>query len=45
LTLSLYDDVQAMHYESAAHTALWLVVFAFVSLSLVMSMSRRYRLM
>lgn len=45
LSISLYDDVQAMHYENAAHTALWLVVFAFVSLSLVMSMGRRYRLM
>lgn len=43
LSIALYDDVQAMHYESAAQTALWLVVFAFVSLSFVMSISRRYR--
>ncbi len=44
LSISLYDDVQAMHYESAAQTALWLVGFAFLSLSLVMTISRRYRL-
>lgn len=41
LSIALYDDVQAMHYDAAAETALWLVIFAFVSLSLVSLLNRR----
>jgi len=41
LSIALYDDVQAMHYDEAAHTAAWLVGFAFVSLSLVAALNRR----
>lgn len=41
LSISLYDQVQAMHYAEASETALWLVGFAFVSLTLVSLLNRR----
>lgn len=41
LSIALYDDVQAMHYASAAETALWLVGFAFLALCLVSLLNRR----
>lgn len=41
LSIALYDNVQAMQYDQAGETALWLVGFAFVSLSLVSLLNRR----
>ncbi len=41
LSIALYDDVQAMHYDSAARTALWLLGFAFAALTLVSALNRR----
>lgn len=41
LSISIYDNVQAMHYAEAGRTALWLVGFAFVSLCLVSIVNRR----
>jgi molybdate transport system permease protein len=41
LSISIYDDVQALDYESAAHTALFLVSFSFVLLCAVQYLARR----
>ena len=41
LSISLYDDVQAMHYERAGHTALVLLLLSFAALSLVSLLNRR----
>ncbi len=41
LSMTIYDDVQAMRYAEAGETALWLVGFAFLSLCLVFLLNRR----
>lgn len=41
LSIAIYDDVQALDYASAAETSLFLVVFAFVALSLTYALQRR----
>jgi len=41
LSISLYDDVQALNYERAGTTALVLLVFAFLALSAVSLLNRR----
>jgi molybdate transport system permease protein len=41
LSIAIYDDVQALDYESAANTALILVVFSFVALVLTYALQRR----
>ena len=41
LSISIYDDVQAMNYESAASTSLWLVIAALVLLSCIQLLQRR----
>lgn len=41
LSISLYDDVQAMNYERAGSTAVVLLVFAFATLCLASLLSRR----
>ncbi len=41
LSVAIYDDVQALDYDGAARTALWLVVFSFVALSVTYSLGRR----
>ncbi len=41
LSISIYDDVQALDYASASETALWLVVFAFFVLCLTHALGRR----
>ncbi len=40
LSIAIYDDVQALNYEAAGQTALFLVVFAFVLLCLVYLLQR-----
>ncbi len=41
LSISLYDDVQALNYERAGQTALLLLAFAFIALGLVALLNRR----
>ncbi len=41
LSIAIYDDVQALNYESAARTALFLTVLAFAVLSLTSIFQRR----
>ena len=41
LSISLYDDVQALDYQSASHTALLLVCFSFVVLCVTGALRRR----
>ena len=41
LSISIYDDVQALDYAAAGQTALLLVTFSFVVLCLVHALSRR----
>lgn len=41
LSIAIYEDVQAMHYDEAGQTALWLIGFAFVCMCLVSSLNRR----
>jgi molybdate transport system permease protein len=41
LSISIYDDVQALNYESAGRTALALVAFSFVVLCLTHALGRR----
>ena len=41
LSVAIYDDVQALNYESAARTALMLVIFSWIALSLVHVLGRR----
>ena len=43
LSISIYDDVQAMNYDSAASTSLWLVLAALVLLTVVQLLQRRTR--
>jgi molybdate transport system permease protein len=41
LSITIYDDVQALEYASAGQTALWLVIFAFAVLCLTHVLNRR----
>lgn len=41
LSISIYDDVQALDYASAGQTAMWLVLFALAVLSLIHYLGRR----
>lgn len=41
LSVSIYDDVQALDYSRAGETALWLVVFSFAMLSVAHLLGRR----
>jgi len=41
LSISIYDDVQALEYGSAHQTALALLLFSFVALSITYSLQRR----
>jgi molybdate transport system permease protein len=41
LSITIYDDVQALNYESAGQTALVLVVFSFAALCLTYALQRR----
>lgn len=41
LSISIYDDVQALDYAAASATALWLVLFSFLALCFVYSSGRR----
>lgn len=41
LSIAIYDDVQALNYESAARTSLVLVLFAFLTLALVHALQKR----
>jgi molybdate transport system permease protein len=41
LSIAIYDDVQALNYESAGQTALVLVVFAFAALCITYGLHRR----
>lgn len=41
LSISIYDDVQAMNYDSAATTSLWLVIAALVLLSIIQLLHKR----
>ena|SRR5579863_7841558 len=41
LSVSIYDSVQALDYESAAHTSLFLVAFAFIVLCVTYGLQRR----
>ncbi|HBN78231.1 MAG TPA: molybdate ABC transporter permease subunit [Planctomycetaceae bacterium] len=41
LSISIYDDVQALDYASAARTSFWLVLFSMIVLSCVHLLSRR----
>lgn len=41
LSITIYDDVQAMNYESAGRTAAVLVIFAFAVLSISQLLGRR----
>jgi molybdate transport system permease protein len=42
LSIAIYDDVQALDYASASLTALVLVLFAFLTLSLTYALGRRH---
>jgi molybdate transport system permease protein len=41
LSIAIYDEVQALDYESAGHTALVLVVFSFTALAITYALQRR----
>jgi molybdate transport system permease protein len=41
IAIAIYDDVQALDYASANHTALLLLVFSFVTLSITYAVNRR----
>ncbi|HKV38720.1 MAG TPA: molybdate ABC transporter permease subunit [Blastocatellia bacterium] len=41
VSISIFDDVQALNYPAANHTAIWLVVFAFVTLCITYALQRR----
>ncbi len=41
LSISIYDDVQALDYTSAGRTSFWLVLFSMIVLSCVHLLSRR----
>lgn len=41
LSITIYDNVQAMNYDSAGRTAFFLVVFAFIVLSISQFLGRR----
>lgn len=41
LSISIYDNVQALDYGAAGHTSLLLVAFAFIVLSITYSLQRR----
>lgn len=41
LSIAIYDDVQALDYASASLTALALVLFSFVALSVTYALGRR----
>lgn len=41
ISIAIYDDVQAMNYQAAGRTALFLLVFAFVALSLMYGLQKR----
>jgi molybdate transport system permease protein len=41
LSIAIYDDVQALNYVSAGHTALALVVFSFAALCITYALQRR----
>ena len=41
LSIAIYDDVQALDYESAGRTALLLVVLSFAALCVTYSLGRR----
>jgi molybdate transport system permease protein len=41
LSVAIYDDVQALNYQSAAYTSAWLVAFAFVVLCVTYALARR----
>ena len=41
LSISIFDDVQALNYAAAAHTSLLLVAFSFVVLSVTYALQRR----
>ena len=43
LALTIYDDVQALDYESAARTSLWLVAFALAAMAVVHALEQRRR--
>jgi molybdate transport system permease protein len=43
LSISLYDDVQALNYERAGHTALLLLAFSFLTLCLLSLLQPRRR--
>ncbi len=41
ISIAIYDDVQALDYASANHTALVLLIFSFVVLSITYSLNRK----
>ncbi|MBI2823508.1 MAG: molybdate ABC transporter permease subunit [Planctomycetia bacterium] len=41
ISIAIYDDVQALNYERAAHSALLLLVFAFTTLCVAYALERR----
>ena len=41
ISIAIYDDVQALDYASANHTALVLLIFSFVALSITYSLNRK----
>jgi molybdate transport system permease protein len=41
ISIAIYDDVQALNYSSANHSALVLLIFSFVVLSITYSLNRR----
>lgn len=44
ISIAIYDDVQALDYAAANHAALLLLIFSFVTLSLVYALNRRARI-
>jgi molybdate transport system permease protein len=41
IAIAIYDDVQALDYASANHTALLLLAFSFITLSITYAVNRR----
>jgi molybdate transport system permease protein len=41
ISIAIYDDVEALNYSRANHTALGLLIFSFVVLSITYSLNRR----
>jgi molybdate transport system permease protein len=41
ISIAIYDDVQALDYTSASHTALLLLAFSFAVLSVLYAVNRR----